>query len=175
MWTWVPVFLIASYSGAGWSTPSARLAGFAAVAAGSVGSLAAGLLADRLGRTRVTTASLVLSGTCALVAGLFFQSPGLLTVLCILWGFAVVADSAQFSAAVSELTDSRYVGTALTIQTTLGFLLTLVTIRIVPPLVEIVGWEWAFLFLAPGPVFGIWSMMRLRGLPEAQRMASGNR
>jgi MFS family permease len=175
MWTWVPMFLIASYAEAGWGIPSARLAGFAAVAAGSVGSLAAGLLADRLGRTRVTTASLILSGGCAVSAGIFFQSPALLTLVCLLWGFAVVADSAQFSAAVSELTDSRYVGTALTVQTILGFLLTLITIRIIPALVEIVGWEWVFLFLAPGPVFGIWSMMRLRHLPEAKQMASGNR
>jgi MFS family permease len=175
MWTWVPIFLIASYRTAGWGMPAARLAGFAAVAAGSVGSLAAGLLADRLGRTRVTVASLILSGTCALCAGIFFRSPGLLTVLCILWGFAVVADSAQFSAAVSELTDSRYVGTALTVQTTLGFLLTLLTIRLIPPLVEMVGWEWVFVFLAAGPIFGIWSMLRLRRMPEAEWMASGNR
>jgi hypothetical protein len=93
----------------------------------------------------------------------------------LIWGFAVVADSAQFSAAVSELTDRRYVGTSLTIQTALGFLLTLFTIRIVPPLVESFGWQVALSVLAIGPAFGIWSMHRLRGLPEAVRMASGNR
>ena len=135
----------------------------------------AGLLADRFGRTRVTVVSLILSGACTLCAGIFFSSPGFLTVLCLLWGFTVVADSGQFSAAVSELTDPRYVGTALTVQTTLGFLLTLVSIRIIPPLVEIIGWEWAFAALAPGPVFGIWSMLKLRRMPEATRMASGNR
>jgi dipeptide/tripeptide permease len=90
-------------------------------------------------------------------------------------GFAVVADSAQFSAALSELSDPRYVGTALTLQTSLGFLLTLFTIRMIPPLVERVGWEWAFAALAIGPVFGIVSMARLRRLPEAVRMASGKR
>jgi sugar phosphate permease len=119
--------------------------------------------------------SLAVSGGCALVAGLLFRSPGLLTVLCLVWGFAVVADSAQFSAAVSELSDSRYVGTALTMQTSLGFLLTLFTIRLVPPLVDRVGWEWAFAFLVIGPVFGIVSMLRLRKLPESSAMASGNR
>ncbi len=175
MWTWVPVFLIVSYGAAGWSTLSARLAGFSAIAAGALGSLVAGLLADRFGRSRVTVASLILSGTCALCAGIFFSRPGLLTALCLLWGFTVVADSAQFSAAVSELTDPRYVGTALTVQTTLGFLLTLLSIRIIPPLVEIIGWEWVFAVLAPGPVFGIWSMLKLRLMPEATRMASGNR
>ena len=175
MWTWVPMFLIVSYAAAGWSTLSARLAGFAVIAVGAFGSLVAGLLADRFGRTRVTVVSLILSGACTLCAGIFFSSPGLLTVLCLLWGFTVVADSGQFSAAVSELTDPRYVGTALTVQTTLGFLLTLVSIRIIPPLVEIIGWEWAFVALAPGPVFGIWSMLKLRRMPEATRMASGNR
>lgn len=175
MWTWVPIFLIVSYGAAGWSISSARLAGFTAVAAGSVGSLAAGITADRLGRTRVTVVSLILSGGCTLCAGIFFSRPGLLTVLCLLWGFAVVADSAQFSAAVSELADPRYVGTALTVQTTLGFLLSLLTIRFIPPLVEIIGWEWVFVLLAPGPLFGIWSMLQLRRMPEATQMASGNR
>ena len=101
--------------------------------------------------------------------------PGVLTVLCLVWGFAVVVDSAQFSAAVSELTDPRYVGTALTVQTSLGFLLTLVTLRAVPPLVDALGWAGTFPFLALGPAVGLWSMLRLRGLPEATRMVSGNR
>jgi MFS family permease len=175
MWTWVPLFLLASYQGAGWSEPAARLAGFGAVAVGGAGCIVAGRLADRLGRTRISSLSLVVSGCCALVAGLFFSSPALLTVLCLIWGFAVVADSAQFSAAVSELSDSRYVGTALTMQTSLGFLLTLFTIRMIPPLVERVGWEWAFVVLVPGPIFGIISMLRLRNMPESARMASGNR
>jgi len=109
-----------------------------------------------------------------LVGGLFAR-PVLLTSLCLVWGFAVVADSGQFSAAVSELTDERYVGTALTLQTSLGFLLTLVSIRLVPVVVDAVGRRWVFLILAPGPLVGLWSMLRLRQLPEAERMASGNR
>jgi MFS family permease len=175
MWTWVPIFLILSYERAGWSQQAARLAGFGAIAMGSIGSVLAGTLADRLGRTRVTIFSLILSGVCALSAGIFSARPGILTVLCLLWGFAVVADSAQFSAAVSELSDPRYVGTALTVQTSLGFLLTLFTIRIIPALVGIVGWERVFMVLALGPAFGVWSMVRLRRLPESLCMASGNR
>ena len=175
MWAWAPLLLLASYEAAGWSPRAARLAGFGAVAAGALGSVLAGLLADRLGRTRITIWSLALSGTCALAAGFLFGSPGLLTVLCLVWGFAVVADSAQFSAAISELADSRYVGTALTVQTSLGFLLTLLTLRLIPTLRDLVGWQWAFAMLALGPVFGIWSMLRLRGLPEATRMAGGKR
>jgi len=175
MWAWVPICLLASYEEAGWSPRAARLAGFGVLAAGTAGSVLAGRLADRLGRTRITTWSLVVSGACCLLAGIFFHHPGALTALCLLWGFAVVADSAQFSAAVSELADPRYVGTALTLQTSLGFLLTLFTIRIVPPLADRFGWERAFLILALGPAFGAWSMMKLRRLPEAARMASGNR
>lgn len=175
MWTWVPLFLLVSYERAGWSPEAARLAGFGVVGVGAVGSVAAGALADRLGRTLVTSASMIVSGACALVAGLFFDQPMVLTGLCLLWGLAVVADSAQFSAAVSELADARYVGTALTVQTCMGFLLTMISIRVVPPLTELVGWPWAFATLALGPAFGTVSMLRLRGLPEARNMASGNR
>jgi len=175
MWTWVPIFLLASYRAAGWSEQMARLAGFGVIAVGGIGCYLAGKLADRLGRTRITIWSLAVSGGCALIAGFFFDRPGLLTGLCLVWGFAVVADSAQFSAAVSELTDPRYVGTALTVQTSLGFLLTLVTLRAVPPLVDTLGWTGTLPLLALGPAFGLWSMLRLRGLPEAMQMASGNR
>ena len=175
MWAWVPALLMASYAVAGWSLARARIAAFAVISVGAIGCILAGRAADRYGRTLVTSWSLLLSGTCAVTAGFFFGHPGILTALCLVWGFTVIADSAQFSAAVSELTDSQYVGTALTLQTSMGFLLTLVSIRLVPPLLELVGWRYAFSFLALGPVFGVWSMLRLRGLPEAQKMASGNR
>jgi len=175
MWAWVPLFLLASYEHAGWSAAAARLAGFGVLASGAAGCVVAGLLADRLGRTRITVWSLAVSGACALGAGFFFGRPLPPTLLCLIWGFAVVADSAQFSAAISELADPRYVGTALTLQTSLGFLLTLFTIRMIPPLVDRIGWERAFMALALGPVFGIGSMLRLRRLPEAERMAGGRR
>ena len=175
MWSWVPLMLLASYARAGWGETEGRLAGFAVIAVGGVGSALAGKLADRWGRTATASLSLAVSGACCLVAGAMFKSPGLLTAVCLIWGFAVVADSAQFSAAVSELTDSSHVGTALTMQTCAGFLLTLLTIRLTPVLVDWLGWEWGFVFLAAGPVVGIASMLRLRSLPDATRMASGNR
>lgn len=175
MWAWTPVLLLAAYRASGWSEGSARIAGFAVIAVGGIGSVLAGKLADRLGRTRITIWSLLVSGACSLIVGFFFHEPGILTAVCLLWGFAVVADSAQFSAAVSELSDPHYVGTALTVQTSLGFLLTLFTIRIIPPIVDLVGWRWAFTVLALGPAFGAVSMSRLRRMPESVRMASGNR
>jgi MFS family permease len=175
MWAWLPVMLLASYEAAGWSEQSARIAGFGVMAIGGISSVLAGRWADRLGRTRVTAIALMLSGSCALVAGFLFGHPLLLTIAGLVWGFAVIADSAQFSAAVSELADPRYVGTALTVQTSIGFLLTLVTLRGIPLLVDLWGWGPAFAVLALGPVAGAWSMLRLRTLPESLRMASGNR
>ena len=175
MWTWAPIFLLASYQAAGLRLDTARLAGFGVIAVGALGCVLAGVLADRAGRTVIAAYSLAVSGGCSLVVGLFFDSPLAVTVICLVWGFAVVADSAQFSAAISELIDSRYVGTALTVQTSVGFLLTLVTLQIVPVLTELLGWRYVFMILAIGPAFGIWSMVRLRGLPEALRMASGRR
>ena len=173
VWAWVPIFLIEVYDAAGWSVASARLAGFGFVAVGAVGCVGAGLVADRLGRTTVTIASLLVSGASCLVAGRLVDRPALLTVLCLVWGVAVVADSAQFSAAISELAEPRRVGTALTVQTCLGFLLTMATIRLVPVLVARGGWTLAFSVMALGPAFGVVAMARLRRLPEARRMASG--
>jgi MFS family permease len=175
MWAWVPIFLINSFTQAGWSTPAARLAGFGTVAVGALGALTAGIFADRLGRTLITSLSLTVSGLCCMLAGFLYTHPLLLTILCLIWGVAVVADSAQFSAAVSELSDPRYVGTALTMQTSLGFLLSMITIWLIPLLLEALGWRYVFLVLMPGPVFGIWSMLQLRRLPEARKLACGRR
>jgi MFS family permease len=175
MWPWVPVFLLASFELAGIAPLWASLAAFAAIGVGALGSLTAGILADRLGRTRVTIASLALSGSCALVVGLLFGGqPVMLTAVCLIWGFAVVADSAQYSAATSELCDPRYTGTALTVQTSLGFVLTLLSIRLIPSLERWVGWEWAFVVLALGPAVGVWAMNHLRLSPAAARLAGGN-
>jgi MFS family permease len=175
-WTWVPVFLFASFRSSGTDERWAGLAGFAFVAAGSAGSLVAGRLADRCGRTAVTAAAMALSGLCCLLSGFFYGGhPLLLSALCLVWGFAVVADSAQFSAGVSELCPAERVGTVLTLQTSFGFLLTLVTIRLVPTIERLVTWRYAFAFLALGPAVGIWAMLRLRRLPAASKMASGRR
>lgn len=175
MWAWAPLMLLASYQQAGLDLSHARLAGFAIIGVGAVGCVLAGVLADRYGRTTVTIVSLVVSGSCAVLVGPLFAHPLALSALCLVWGFAVVADSAQFSAAVSELTDPRYVGSALTVQTGLGFALTLATIQLVPTLLDWLGWEWVFASLAIGPLFGALSMWRLRALPQARLMASGNR
>jgi MFS family permease len=179
MWTWVPLFLGASFTAAGTSDPAlAALAAFAVVGAGGVGCIAAGALADRLGRTTLTIAAMGVSGTCAVLAGFLFGSaPGVVVALAVLWGVTVVADSAQFSAAVSELAPPGTAGSALTLQVAIGFLLTGVTILGVGVLDpgDAAGWRVAFGSLAIGPLVGIVAMARLRGRPEATQMANGRR
>ena len=179
MWAWIGVFLVASFS---LSMPpasaslAAKLTAFATVAAGGIGSVAAGLLADRLGRTTITMAAMAISGTCAATIGfLFGGSPAAVVAVCIVWGASIVADSAQFSASVAELSDKARVGTMLTVQTALGFTLTLITIQSVPYLVEAVGWRYAFMPLAIGPALGVWAMARLRAHPRATALAGGRR
>jgi hypothetical protein len=110
----------------------------------------------------VTIVSMVVSGACCVGAGFLFGGPPAAVVaLCLIWGFTVVADSAQFSAIVSETTDEEYLGTALTVQTCLGFLLTIVSIRATSAVAEWLGWQWAFLLLMPGPILGVQAMVAL--------------
>ena len=176
MWTWAPVMIRASLSARGQGGSLADAASFVVIGSGAVGCVAAGLLADRVGRTVVTSAAMVLSGACCVAVGfLFGGSPALLLSVAALWGASVVADSAQFSACVTELADARYMGTALTLQTCCGFLLTTLSIRLVPALEGRFGWRYAFAALALGPAFGVASMLRLRSLPEAARIAQGRR
>jgi len=147
---------------------------FAAIGIGGVGSVLAGQAADRWGRSRTTIVSLVVSGSCAVLIGFFFGgNPWLVSLIALVWGFAVVADSAQFSTAVSELSAREYIGTALTMQTSLGFLLTLVSIRLIPLLVDWFGWQWSFSILALGPIFGVWAMWQLKQSPDAAKLAGG--
>lgn len=174
MWAWVPIFLLASFQASGVGPAWASLAAFGVIGIGGLSSLLAGRLADKLGRTTVTIASLLVSGGCCLLVGLLYRgNPILLVALCLVWGFAVIADSAQFSACVTELSDREYIGTALTLQTSLGFLLTLITIRLIPSLEQMVGWQWAFAFLAIGPALGVVAMAALRRSPSARRLAGG--
>ena len=176
MWTWAPVMIRASLAARGEPPSLAEAASFLVIGAGAVGCVAAGLLADRIGRTVVTSAAMIISGACCLTVGLLFGAhPALLLAVAGVWGASVVADSAQFSACVTELGDPRYMGTALTVQTCCGFLLTTVSIQLIPVLASATGWRYAFVALAPGPAFGVLSMLRLRRLPEASQIAHGKR
>jgi MFS family permease len=176
MWTWIPLFLMMSFKLSGTDPGWTGIWAFSIIAIGGLGSAIAGRLADRFGRTTLTIGSLVISGICCILVGaLYGGNPVWLVSLCLVWGFAVVADSAQFSACISELADPEYIGTALTLQTSLGFLLTLISIRLLPNIVALIGWQWAFSFLVLGPIIGIWAMLTLRKSPHSLKMADGNR
>ena len=163
MWTWLPAFAVASLAVSGHEARLGHTIAWASIAAGAVGSIAGGALADRWGRDRWVNLCMAISGACCLLAGLVFgASPIWLLVLGVVWGVFVVADSAQFSAMVTEVAPRDAVGTALTLQTSLGFLLTMVTIELVPLLVEQWGWRWAFPVLALGPAAGIVSIRAWR-------------
>ncbi len=168
VWTWLPAFLLASGQAArarGLAVPGesvVELVSFVAIAAGGIGCVWGGAVADRIGRERFANLAMGISGACCLGVGfLFGGSFWLVAVLAVVWGVFVVADSAQFSALVTEVAPPEAVGTALTLQTSAGFLLTMVTIQGVPWAVEMVGWSWAFAGLALGPAFGIAAMQRL--------------
>ena len=166
-WTWLPVFIAASIAaqdpaaGARGNTVASAVA-FAVLAIGGAGCVWGGLVADRRGRAWLVTTAMCISGACALLIGFTFgRSLWLLAPVALVWGFFIIADSAQFSVLVTESVPPHAVGTALTVQTSLGFLLTAVTIQLMPPLVNLIGWPWAFAALAIGPALGIASIRRL--------------
>lgn len=176
MWAWIGTFIAASFLQAGMAWPDPALVTFLIIAAGAVGAVFGGWFADRVGRTLVTSVSMALSGTCAVLIGFTFGGPPAALILVgVAWGASIIADSAQFSAGVAELSDPQLVGTMLTVQTCCGFLLTLVSIHLIPYAAALVGWRYAFTTLAVGPAFGVWAMLRLRQMPEAVRMSAGRR
>lgn len=179
MWAWIGLFLAESLranGGGSYAGLNASGATFVVIAAGGVGCWAGGVVSDRWGRTMLTMAAMALSGACAAMMGVTFGGPPLLTLaLAIVWGITIVADSAQFSTAITELSPPAYVGTALTTQTCVGFALTMASIWLVPPLVRFAGWGWAFAALAVGPALGVVAMGRLRTLPESAKLAGGRR
>jgi MFS family permease len=179
MWTWIPIFLLASFAAAGLAdAAAASLTAFGVVAAGGIGSAIAGAIADRVGRTTTTIVAMAMSGSSAIVAGILFGAPvPIVVIVALIWGASVVADSAQFSSAVSELAPPGTAGSALSVQTALGFTLTSVTILGVGLLdpAGADGWRLAWVILALGPAVGIVAMLRLRGRPDATKMANGHR
>ncbi len=173
-WTWIPAFVAASAAARGGAaearSPFVSLLAFGVIAVGGIGCVWGGLVADRVGRERLVSIALAASGSCALLVGFTFgRSWWLLAPVALAWGFFVIADSAQFSVLVTESVPPHAVGTALTIQTSLGFLLTTVVIQLVPLVVDRIGWPWAFPMLAVGPALGIWSIRRLQAAKRRAR------
>ena len=175
MWTWFAAFCadMLRAHGVGAFERDAAFAAFAVIGSGALGCWAAGQLADRWGRTRTTALAMVLSGGCALLIGWSGLPMVVVLGLGMVWGFSVVADSAQFSTMVTEVGDQAYVGTALTMQLAIGFTLTVVTIWLVPVLRVQFGWHAALGMLAMGPALGVAAMVRLKNSAEAMKIAGG--
>ncbi len=174
MWTWIATYLVASADASDSGYGSVPVITFLVIAVGGLGSWWAGSLADRIGRTRVAGGAMVLSGLCCLLSSIAFGSSVWLVIpLLLLWGVTIVADSAQFSTMVTETAPDEVRGTALTLQTALGFLLTVVTIKGVPVIAESLGWRWAFPILAIGPGLGVLAMIRLARSPMSVQLAGG--
>jgi sugar phosphate permease len=173
-WTWIPAFVAASaardaHALTAPSSPAVAVLSFGVIAVGGVGCIWGGLVADRIGRAPLVTRAMMISGTCcALVGFAFGRSLWVLAPVALVWGFFIIADSAQFSVLVTESVPAHAVGTALTLQICLGFLLTIGTIQVIPPIVRTAGWPWAFVLLAIGPLLGILSIRRLNwtGTPQ---------
>ena len=176
VWAWAPVFFQASLIACGSHAKGGPWIFIAFGLIGAVGCIVAGVLADRIGRSLVAAGAMIVSGALSLTIGFTFgMAPWLVITALIIWGFSVIADSAQFSAAVTELADSAYVGTALTLQMGIGFLITLVTIWLIGAAHSALGWTHVFALLAIGPALGAFSMLALRRRPEALKMAHGRR
>ena len=174
MWTWTAAWLTASAVEGGYGTGWVSTATFSIIAIGGIGSYVAGIWADRSGRTPIAGGSMAISGTCAAATVVVFGlSPLLIIPVFLVWGATVVSDSAQFSTMVTETASPEHRGTALSLQTGLGFLLTLVTIAGVPVLAEQWGWQWAFPWLAIGPALGVAAMVALRRSSFAPMLAGG--
>ena len=178
MWTWLAVFLAESFRSAGVANHGSlgEIVTFIAIAAGALGAWVGGVFADRWGRTTVTISAMAASGACAATIGwLAGGPPWLVTAVALVWGVTIIADSAQFSASIAELSEPESVGTMLTMQTCMGFALTLVSIQLVAPVSRTLGWAAAFTMLGVGPLLGCLAMARLRASPEAVRLAGGRR
>jgi len=176
-WTWIPAFLAASVAataGGRYRAPRAiSLLAFATIAIGGFGSVWGGIFADKRGRERLVAISLFMSGSCCLLSGFLFGGPiWVLGALAMAWGFFVIADSAQFSTLVTESVPPHAVGTALTLQTSLGFLLTMLPMQLVPFIAQRTGWRWGFVILALGPIAGIAAIRRLAAIRSAADRAS---
>jgi MFS family permease len=176
MWIWIPVLIRASVTAQKGNPIFAEVGSFLVIGAGAIGCVVAGLIADRVGRTVVTSWAMAISGSCCLLVGFLYGGSVLpLLLLAVVWGASVVADSAQFSSCVTELGDPQYIGTALTLQMCIGFLLTTISIELIPKVVDLVTWRYAFIILAPGPLLGVLAMLRLRSLPVSLKIAHGRR
>lgn len=177
-WIWIPKFLQEVHSR---TSPGIdvniyfSLGTFLIFISGAVGNMIGGKIADLIGRSKFNIIMLVISGSSSLIIGFFLNNALLALVIAIIWGLTVVPDSPQYSAMISELSDPTYIGTALAMQTAIGFAITNISIWLLPVMVDLIGWTFGFTFLVLGPITGIISLIKLRNEPDSQKIAQGKK
>ncbi|MCH8905778.1 MAG: MFS transporter [Candidatus Heimdallarchaeota archaeon] len=181
MWVWIPVMLRASYSHA---TPGAShsdiirfvsVGTFLVFLGGAVANIIGGFVSDRIGRTAFNIVMLSVSGLSGLTIGLFYDQPIAVLMVAIIWGITIVPDSPQYSTMITEVSDQSLVGSALTIQTAMGFALTIISIQLIFELQQVLSWRYVFMILSIGPMLGIISMIKLRKEPDANLICHGKK
>lgn len=163
-WAWVGVIAGTSYAAAGMANPAgeAKLTAFLAIALGGLACVPAGRWGDRFGKARVAAGAMVLSCAAALCAALAFGGPAwLIGLVLVVWGIAVVPDSAQFSALVADYAPPERAGSLMTLQTSIGFALTAVTVQVTPLAAAAWGWPAVLAVMALGPAAGVAAMRAL--------------
>jgi MFS family permease len=177
-WVWIPRFLEEVYSQSyptGNATFYFSLGTFLIFISGALGNMIGGKISDRIGRTKFNIIMLIFSGASSLTIGFTLYNPILALVIALIWGLTIVPDSPQYSAMISELSDPAYIGTSLAIQTSFGFALTNISIWLLPFFVDLIGWQFSFMFLVIGPIFGIFSLIQLRKESDSIKIAQGKK
>ncbi len=166
MWAWVGAAVAVSYAaalGEASALSLGKLTAFLAIGLGGLTCAAGGAVADRIGKAEVTIIAMAASGSAAVLTALTFGGPVWVTfVLAVVWGIAVIPDSAQFSALVADNAPPHLAGSLLTFQTALGFALTIFTVQVTPVVAGAFGWPTVLALMALGPAVGIIAMLPLR-------------
>ncbi|MHA2290082.1 MAG: MFS transporter [Promethearchaeota archaeon] len=177
-WVWIPVFLKESFImtfPSGNATLFFSIGTFVVFISGALGNALGGILADRIGRTKFNIIMLIFSGISSIIIGFSMKNAMIALIIAIIWGITVVPDSPQYSVMITELSDQDYIGTALTVQTSIGFGITIFSIQLLPSIVHVVSWPFGFMFLAFGPVIGIISLLLLRKEPDSTEIGQGKK
>lgn len=177
LWSWIGVIAATSYAahmpGAG-AERLAALTAFGSIALGACFCVPAGWLADRHGKARIAAGAMWISGAAALACALAYAGPvWLVMALLLVWGAAIVPDSAQFSALIADHAPPHLTGSLMAMQTALGFALTILTVQLTPVLAAAIGWPWTLAAMALGPAFGIRALRAGRGGITGNRPGAG--
>lgn len=161
LWAFIPVWILA-YAENNATPLNIPLWSFLIIAVGFVGCAGGGVVSQKAGSARVAATQLLISGICCVLSPLFFKAGlPLFMAFLVVWGISVIGDSPQFSALNAENAPREYVGSALTIVNSIGFLITVFSIQLISFVLPLIGPQYIFLLLLPGPLIGLWALKPL--------------